>query len=127
MGNYHDLAVWQRSYNPVLEVYRAMRGFPPDERRGLTSQLRRATSSIAFNIAEGVSRRSDGDQAHFLCMARASAHEVSCELLLARDLGYLGVTELAPLYSESEQISAMLAGWLRTQSKRRSKDKRIGS
>jgi four helix bundle protein len=125
MGNYRDLAVWQRSYKLILEVYRATSGFPRNEQYGLTSQLRRSTSSIAFNIAEGVSRRTDRDQAHFLCMARASAHEVSCELLLARDLGYLGVAELAPLYSESEQISAMIAGWLRTQAKRQTKGSRI--
>lgn len=118
MGNYSDLAVWKRAYQLTLAIYQATRRFPSDERYGLTSQVRRASSSVVFNIAEGVSRRTDGDQAHFLCMARASANEVCCELMLARDLGYLDVTALAPLYSESEQISRMLSGWLRTQARR---------
>jgi four helix bundle protein len=126
MGKYSDLAVWQRSYKVTLAIYQATRRFPIEERYGLTAQLRRAASSIVFNIAEGVSRRTDADQAHFLCMARASANEVCCELMLARDLGYLDVSTLATLYGESEQISRMLAGWLKTQARKKVRVQSVG-
>ena len=84
MGNYRELVVWQRGYKLALDVYVATRGFPAEARYSLTSQLRRAASSIAFNIAEGASRRTDADQGHFLGMARASGNAVGCELTLAK-------------------------------------------
>jgi len=52
-GKYRDLMVWQKGMDLVEAVHRLTRRFPPDERFGLTSQLRRAASSIPMNIAEG--------------------------------------------------------------------------
>jgi len=118
MGDYRDLAVWQRSYKLVLAIYDATRQFPSSERFNLTGQLQRAASSIAINIAEGSGRRWEGDQARFLRIARGSAHEVSCELMLARDLGFLPEACCSELLSEAEQVGAMLTGWLRTQARR---------
>jgi four helix bundle protein len=118
MGNYRDLVVWQRSYKLVVAIYDATRQFPSSERYNLTGQLQRAASSIAINIAEGAGRRWEGDQARFLRIARGSAHAVSCELMLARDLGFLPAAMCAELLDEAEQVGAMLTGWLRTHAQR---------
>ncbi len=51
--NFQDLIVWQKAHQLVLEVYRYSESFPKEEMFGLTSQLRRAITSVAANIAEG--------------------------------------------------------------------------
>jgi len=67
-------------------VYELTKLFPPDELYGLTSQLRRASVSVASNIAEGRGRGSDGEFRHFLNIAQGSAFEVQTQLLLAARL-----------------------------------------
>jgi four helix bundle protein len=87
--DFRELEVWGKAHRFVLEIYTCTAGFPVDERFGLTQQLRRCSSSIASNIAEGAARRTDKDFARFVSMAIASASEAEYQLLLARDLGYL--------------------------------------
>jgi hypothetical protein len=53
MRNYEDLQVWQKAHDLTLAIYKETRGFPSDERFGLTSQMRRSGASIGANIAEG--------------------------------------------------------------------------
>src|SRR5260221_8644903 len=89
MKNFRDLKVWQKSYRLTLAVYRATRTFPKEEQFALTSQLRRAASSIPANIAEGCCRNGDAEFARFLHIAMGSASELECHLLLARDLDFL--------------------------------------
>jgi four helix bundle protein len=108
MQHFTNLKVWQRSHGLVLELYRLTSGFPPEERFGLTSQLRRAAVSVPTNIAEGSKRRSRLDYAHFLNLAEASAAEAEYLLLLSRDLHYLS-TDQADLHQrEISEISRML-------------------
>jgi hypothetical protein len=59
--SFKDLQVWQRSIEMTVAIYRLTTSFPPDERFGLTSQLRRASMSVASNIAEGYGRGSRGE------------------------------------------------------------------
>jgi four helix bundle protein len=87
--DFKELRVWQKSHGLALEVYRATRSFPRDEIYGLTSQIRRAAVSVGANIAEGCGRRSDGEFARFLQIARGSASELEYHLLFARDLKLL--------------------------------------
>ena len=61
MQDYRDIKVWQKAHQLTLDVYAATAGFPPEERFGLTSQMRRAAVSIAANIVEGRARQADGD------------------------------------------------------------------
>ena len=89
MRDFHKLGIWQRSHQLTLDVYRASKVFPKDELFGLTSQIRRAASSVPTNIAEGCGRASNKDFAHFLQIAIGSASEVEYELLLAHDLEYI--------------------------------------
>src|SRR5437762_8980345 len=89
MEDFKDLPVWQKAYELTLAVYRKSAAFPKEEMCGRTSQLRRATMSIGANIAEGCGRRSVPEIRRFLQIARGSANEVECQLLLALDLRFL--------------------------------------
>ncbi len=84
--DFQDLTVWQRAMELTESVYELTRQFPADELYGLTSQLRRASVSIASNIAEGRGRGSDGEFRHFLNIAQGSTYEVQTQLLLAKRL-----------------------------------------
>lgn len=109
MKNFKDLAVWQKAHQVTVEIYRHSQQFPQEERYGLTSQLRRAATSIALNISEGCGRRTDKDFAHFLQIAFASANETEYALLLSRDLGYLSEEHYATLQTTLEEVKKMLA------------------
>jgi four helix bundle protein len=87
--DFKELKVWQKAYSLALDIYQATRSFPREEIYGLTSQMRRAAVSVGANIAEGCGRRSDGEFARFLQIARGSASELEYHLLLARDLKLL--------------------------------------
>jgi len=63
---FRELRVWQEAHQVRLAIYRLTRGFPPDERYDLVSQMRRAAVSIAANIAEGFGRWSPHDRARSL-------------------------------------------------------------
>ncbi len=89
MRNYRDLVVWEKAHRLTLAVYKNTRGFPNDERFGLTSQMCRSSASIAANLAEGCGRRSDGEMGRFIQIAMGSGAELSYHLLLAKDLGFL--------------------------------------
>jgi len=86
---YEDLIAWQKAYALVMTVYRVTRGFPPEEKFGLTAQLRHAGVGIPSNIAEGFGRQTRGDFLRFLDMARGSAHEVQTQLRIGFDLGFM--------------------------------------
>jgi four helix bundle protein len=110
MADFRKLAVWEKAHQLTLHVYRVSAGFPPHEQYGLTSQLRRAATSIPSNIAEGSGRGSDGDFGRFLQMALASANEVEYQLLLARDLAYLDSDTHQSIEPEVVEIKRMLQG-----------------
>jgi four helix bundle protein len=111
---FQELRVWKKAHQLALTVYDCTRQFPADEKFGLTSQLRRATVSIAANIAEGSKRTSTNDLCHFLTMSEASNEEVKCLLLLSRDLHYLPSSAYELLIRESGFIGAMLNGLIRS-------------
>ena len=77
MKNFRELKVWPKAHHFVLEVYRQTQNFPAEERFVLTIQLRRASASVASNIAEGCGRNGDRDFARFLSIAIASAQPAS--------------------------------------------------
>src|SRR5438445_12405181 len=108
MRNFRDLKVWQKAHQFSLDVYKQTQTFPKSEIYALTSQLRRASMSIEFNIAEGCGRRSDPELARFLRIAMGSATESECQLLLARDLGYLTAPQHAVLEGQLDEIKRMV-------------------
>ena len=122
MRDFHKLKVWQKSHQLALEVYKVSQSFPKEELFGLTSQIRRAVSSVPTNIAEGCGRDSNKDFAHFLQIAIGSASEVVYELLLAHDLQYINKDEYERLTSEMVAIRKMIVKYraeLRTTSTER--------
>lgn len=108
MQQYRDLKVWQRAHQLALMVYRLTKGFPNEERFGVTSQLRRAVVSVPTNIAEGSKRQHPQDYARFLNIAEGSLAETDYLLLLSRDLGYLDKEGVEPLRTEISELSRML-------------------
>ena len=108
MRDFHKLLIWQRSHQLTLDVYRASKSFPNEELFGLTSQIRRAVSSIPTNIAEGCGRNSNKELAHFLQIALGSASEVEYELLLANNLGYINDADYQALADETIAVRKMI-------------------
>jgi four helix bundle protein len=108
--SFQDLEVWRNAHAFVLEVYGLTRGFPAEERFGLTVQFRRAAISIPANIAEGFRKYSAADKARFMNTAEGSLEECRYYCLLARDLGY-GDTE--KLREALEVIARQLAAYIR--------------
>jgi four helix bundle protein len=110
--DFRDLKVWTRAHELTVGIYRTTREFPREELFGLTSQLRRAASSIGANIAEGCGRRSDGDLTRFLHIARGSAVELENHVLLARDLDYLGTPKCDEFVKRADEIQRMLTAFI---------------
>ena len=107
MQDFKKLEVWHRAHAQTLRVYKLTQGFPNEERFGLSNQLRRAAVSVESNLAEGSSRGSDSDFRRIVQMAVGSASEVECQMLIARDLGYLSAAEHASLEKEVQQLKRM--------------------
>ena len=109
MRNYQDLLVWEKAHKLTLAVYKTILLFPKEERYGLTSQIRRASASIAANLAEGCGRRSDGELARYVQIAMGSGAELSYHFLLARDLGLVVSEEYEILNADVSEIMRMLS------------------
>jgi four helix bundle protein len=111
--DFRRLDVWQKAHGLNVEIYKRTSGFPSEEKFGLTSQIRRCAVSIEANIAEGCGRGSDQDFRRFLQIALGSASELDCELLLARDLGFMHTEQHDTLLKELNSVRAMLATLIR--------------
>jgi four helix bundle protein len=109
MRNYRDLRVWEEAHTLTLAVYKTTQTFPKEERFGLISQIRRASTSIAANLAEGCGRRSDGEMGRYVQIAMGSGAEVSYHLLLAKDLGFVMSEQYIELNASLERVLRMLS------------------
>lgn len=92
----------------TIGIYKTTKDFPREELFGITSQMRRAASSIGANIAEGTGRRSDGELTRYLHIARGSAAELEYHLLLARDLDLLSTVKFDLLNGQVDEVQRML-------------------
>jgi len=110
--DFRELKVWQKAHVCTLAVYKATGSFPPDERFGLTSQIRRSCGSIGANIAEGCGRGSDADLARFLQIAMGSASETEYHLLLAFDLDLIDEATYRSLTDAVSEVKRMLASFI---------------
>ena len=106
--DFRELKVWQKSHRLTLSVYNVTRTFPPEERYGLISQMRRASISIAANLAEGCGRDGPSNVSRFFDMALGSASELDYFVVLARDLGFLGGPAYERLARDITEIKKML-------------------
>jgi len=87
--SFEKLEVWQKSRRFVRDIYSITSNFPDSERYGLTSQIRRAAISVSSNLAEGSSRKTSKNQAHFYVFAYSSCIEIINQIILAFDLQYI--------------------------------------
>ena len=108
--NYKDLEVWKKSVALTTQIYAVTARFPVSERFGLTSQIRRASTSIAANIAEGWGRGSRGEYIQFLAIARGSLMELETHFPIARKLSYITEAQLEPISRSTAELGHMLAG-----------------
>ena len=93
--NYKKLVAYQRAKEMVKEVYRLLKRFPKEEQYALCDQLRRASTSVTSNIAEGTNRQTFPDKIHFLEIAYGSLMEVHSQMDVACDLGYITPEDLS--------------------------------
>lgn len=110
MRPHENLDVWKKSVDFTVEIYKVTDAFPKEEKFGLTSQIRRASVSIAANIAEGAGRKSTKEFLNFLSMAQGSASEVETEVLISFRLGYCPERVFQDLLSKLEEIGRMITG-----------------
>ena len=118
---FEEIIAWQKARMLVREVYLICAGDRLCKDFGLKSQICRAAVSAMTNIAEGFGRKTDGDFAHFLDVARGSALEVESLLYVALDLKYIQESEFERIYDLSEETVSLISGltsYLRNHSKR---------
>ena len=108
MQDFTKLKVWQKAHNFTVNLYKTTKNFPSDEKFGLTNQIRRASVSIKSNISEGCGRNGDKEFSRFLDIAQASAYEVKCQILIARDLEYLDNNKSQLLTDKIDEVSRMI-------------------
>ncbi|WP_416177799.1 four helix bundle protein [Dialister sp.] len=114
MSSYRDLQVFQLSRKLNVMTYdQVIAKLPKSEMFALASQMRRAVTSITFNIAEGYGRKSIKDRIHYLYIARGSTYELEAQLITCVDLGYLTEEEITPIMEMEKNVARMLMGLIR--------------
>jgi four helix bundle protein len=112
--SYRDLRVWQEAMSLAERCYGITRGFPREELFGLTSQIRRAASSIPANIAEGHGREHTGNFVQHLRMAQGSLKELETHLILAERVGILDAFAQNSAMVVCEEVGKMLRALIRS-------------
>ncbi|MGD0682270.1 MAG: four helix bundle protein [Terracidiphilus sp.] len=112
--SFRNLAVWQRSIELTLAVYKLTSTFPDSERFGLTNQLRRAAVSVASNIAEGHGRSTKGEYLQFLGHARGSNSEVETQIVISKALGFGSKEMLQTSEDLCNEVGRMLGAMMKT-------------
>jgi four helix bundle protein len=108
MRDYRKLEVGRRAKELVLSVYMGTNAFPPEERYGLTAQMRRAAVSVVSNIAEGTGRGGEREFLQFLYLSLGSATELAAQVDLAIALGFMTVADGSVLGDRVNRVQRML-------------------
>ena len=112
--SFKDLVVWRRSVQLALAVYKLTASYPRAEQFGLTNQLRRASVSIASNIAEGYGKSTRGEYLSFLGHARGSTFEAQTQLIIAAALGFGDPEDRLAAEELSDEVSRMLVAMMKS-------------
>jgi len=116
--SFSELEAWKKAHGLTLRVYEATKGFPQEERFGMISQLRRGSSSIPANIAEGFGRRTTKDFLRHLDIAGGSLEETRYFLRLAKDLKYLSDESYEKFVPACDEVGRLLGGLMQALRKR---------
>jgi len=119
VNDFTDLETWQVARKLRKETYDITRGFPAEEKYGLSSQMRRAAVSVTSNIAEGFGRFSYQENIQYLRQSRASAYELRDHLTTALDAGYLSKEKFEELNELAKSVARLLNGYIRSTKERR--------
>jgi len=110
MKDFRKLKVWEKSHSLAVNIYQISSKFPPSELYGITSQIRRACTSIPANIAEGCGRDGEAEFRRFIQITLGSASELEYHLSLSRDLKFLNEEKYKQLDTQVTEIKRMLTG-----------------
>ncbi len=113
--SFEKLNVWVDSKELIKLIYTITKDFPTEEKFGLTSQLRRASVSIASNLAEGTSRNTNKDKAHFTTLSFSSLMEVLNQIIIAKELSFIDENSYQIIRTEIEKISNKLNALRKSQ------------
>ena len=119
--SFEKLEVWQLARKLATDIYKTTHSFPAEEKFLLISQIRRAAVSVSANIAEGTTRQTAKDQAHFTTISFSSLMELFNHIIIASDLGYVKEDELTGYRQQIQQLSVKLSNLKASQIKRISK------
>jgi four helix bundle protein len=106
--SYRNLKVWQKAFKLSLIIYKITKTFPKEELYGLISQMRRCAISMPSNIAEGYCRHRKLEYIQFLQIAFASGAELETQLLIAKELKYLKLSDFETAYELLQEVMKML-------------------
>jgi four helix bundle protein len=113
-----ELDVFKLAHSLVLDIYKLTENFPQEEKFGLISQMRRSAFSIPMNLIEGSNRLNTKEYRRFVGIAKGSAGEISYQILLARDLGYIANEAYLSLKDRYEVVIKMLANLAKSLAKK---------
>ncbi len=108
---FKELIVWQKSHKLVLEIYKVTKSYPKEEVYSLTNQIRRASVSIAANIAEGYKKKTKASKLNFLNISEGSLEEVKYYIILSKDLEFISEKEFNQLESITEEVGRLISGY----------------
>ena len=114
MKSHKDLDVWRLAVDLAEDIYATSKAFPRDEQFGMTAQMRRASVSIASNIAEGAGRQTQREFTQFLYIALGSASELETQIEIARRVGLAKAGDWDRLEPHLARVAQMLRGLIRT-------------
>ncbi|MES2795688.1 MAG: four helix bundle protein [Bacteroidota bacterium] len=112
MRNFQELSIWVKSHELTLKIYLLTKLYPKDELFGLVSQMRRSSTSIPTNIAEGCGRNTNPDFKRFLTIATGSVSELEYQCILSKDLNYISNETFVNLQSEIIEIRKMIFSFM---------------
>jgi four helix bundle protein len=116
--SYRDLTVWKAAVELAVACYDVTAAFPNQEVYGMTSQIRRASVSIAANIAEGHGRESTVSFIQFLRIAQGSLKEMETHLIVSSRVGLVDAENARRLLGQSDEIGKMLRSMIRSLQQR---------
>ena len=106
---FRDLRVYQTSRDLVKTIYSVLAAYPSNEQYALCDQLRRASVSVPSNIAEGMSRSSDKEKAHFIEISYGSLMEVLCQMEISKELNYVTEEQMKDIENQITIIAKQLS------------------
>jgi len=112
-NSFEEIISWKKSREFNLKIYRITENQYFKRDFDLTRQIRRASTSISSNIAEGFERNTDKEFIYFLYVAKASAGEVRSQIYLASDLNYISIEISENLLHDVTEISKLLGGFIK--------------